>query len=265
MARSPAFNTVTRASRSAARSTALPRPSDALASPVNDDLIAAGLSFWPQGAAWGSPDGQAVDLNSVLARLTRVLLDPFVWLYARSFALTREATTQGIVELLPEWEADYGLPEPCFAASERTTAERMASLSRKVLAAGVNHPEDFVGLALEYGFEIEIEEPAIFECGFSECGGYHSLGSYIQETYWIVRVRDASIGYFEAGVGEAGTDPLFSFGAAEQILCLLRQMAPAWTLPVLGPWKNYARLGDGVGNIVADGYGHEIQIPIQNT
>ncbi|WP_283196614.1 putative phage tail protein [Rhizobium sp. BT04] len=261
MARSSAFNTITREPAVAAGGVSVPAAFDALAAPDNDDLITSALTMLPQGAAWGTPDGEAMPLNHTLARFVRVLVDGFVWLYARAFGLTREAISQSASEMLPEWESDYGLPEPCFSG-DQTTAQRLTALTRKVRADAVNTPGDFIRLALDYGFEIEIEEPAMFECGFSECGGRHTVGSYIQETYWIVRIRDAAIGYFECGVGECGYDPLFSIGAAEQILCLLRKMAPAWTLPVLEPWINYGILSDGAGNAFVDGYGNPLLVPI---
>ncbi|MDI7864287.1 DUF2313 domain-containing protein [Rhizobiaceae bacterium n13] len=262
MARDPAFNTITRTPRAIAGGTALQAPADALANPTGDDLITAAMTLWPQGSAWGSPDGQAASLSSLLARFTRVLLDPFVWLHGRAFQLAREASLQGVNELLPDWEAEYGLPEPCFAGSGQTTAQRLTALSAKVRADAVNHPEEFVRLALDYGFEIEIEEPAIFECGFSEIGGYHTPGFASEETFWIVRVKDVGLSYFEAGAGECGVDPLFSFGEAEQLICLLRQMAPAWTLPVLASWINYGALSDGAGNAISDGFGHPILVPL---
>lgn len=264
MARNPAFNTTTTAARAAVGGSALPAPYDALTAPTNDDLISASLALWPQGAAWGSPDGEAVSLSALLAGFTRVLIDPFVWLYGRAFALAREATVQGITELMPEWEAEYGLPEPCFSASQQTTAQRLTALSRKVMAAGINHPEEFVRVALDHGFEIEIEEPAIFECGFSEAGGDQTVGAAIEEIYLLVRVRDSAVTYFEAGVGEAGYDPLFSFGAAEQLLCLFRQLAPAWSIPVLAPWIEYAVLTDGAGNDLSDEYGNLLVVPLSS-
>lgn len=258
MARDPAFPTITRLPAPDHVVPQVAEPYDALSQPVSDDLITAALSLWPQGAAWGSPDGQAVSLSSNLAKFTRVLLDPFVWLYGRAFSLTREATVQGVSELLPEWEKDYGLPEECFASTERTTGERLKDLARKVFAEGVNHPTEFVRLARDYGFAIEIEEPALFETGFSECGAFHETGRYTDETFWIVRVQDVSISYFEAGAGEAGYDPLFSFGEAEQLLCLMRKMAPAWTLPVLQPWMNWAVLSDGGSEGLCDEYGNPL-------
>jgi len=236
-------------------------PTDALSSPASDDLISAGLSFWPAGAAWGSPDGEAVSLASVLARFTRVLLSPFEWLYARGWRLALESSVQSVSETLDSWEADYGLPERCFSG-EQSAAQRLTALRRKVSAAPVSTPEDFVRIAADFGFEIEIEEPCIFECGFSECGSYHPTGAPAEETYWIVRVKGAAIGYFEIGAGQLGEDPLFSLGEAEQILCMLRQLAPAWTLPILQPWIYLDYLMTEDGTPIIDEYGNQILVTV---
>lgn len=262
MARSPAFNTITRSGRPSSVMVAQPEPFDQLAAPTNDDLISGSLLFWPPGAAWGTPDETALDLSSFFARYMRVLISDFTWLYGRAWRLAREASLQGVVELLPQWEIDYGLPEQCFAGTEPSAAERIAALARKVRAEAVNHPEDFVQLAANYGFEIEIEEPAIFECGFSEVGGFHALGDWRQEVFWIVRVKDSSINYFEVGSSEVGTDPLFSLGEAERILCLLREMAPAWTMPVLQSWITLAALVTENGEYLVDEYGNRWRVTI---
>jgi uncharacterized protein YmfQ (DUF2313 family) len=261
MPRSPAFSTITRTAAPAVDLTGVSVPEDALAAPVSDSLISAAMTMWPQGAAWGSPDGEAVPLDHTLTRFTRVLLEPFVWLYARAWNLVREATVRGVLELLPDWEAEYGLPDNCFKG-QQSTSQRMTALERKVRADAINHPEQFIRLALDYGFQIEIEEPAIFECGFSECGSSHAVGSWIEETYWIVRVKDAAISYFETSLSELGEDQLFSLGEAEQIVCLLRQMAPAWTLPILQPWIHLAALVTEDGNPIIDEYGNRLLVTI---
>lgn len=263
MPRSPAFNTITRAAAPAVDLAGVAVGNDALAAPVSDDLVSAAMTLWPQGAAWGSPDGEAVPLEHSLTRYTRVLLDPFVWLYARAWNLVREATMPGVQELLPEWEEEYGLPERCFVG-EQATSQRITALARKVRADSINHPEDFVRLALDYGFEIEIEEPAIFECGFSECGGQHAVGSWVEEAYWVIRVKDAAVSYFETGISELGHDPLFSLGESEQILCMMRQMAPAWTLPVLQPWIYLAYLVTEEGDYIIDEYGNKLLVTVEN-
>ena len=232
MSRDPGLNTVTTAASVLADALLVPAPWDALANPTNDDLIAAGLSMWPTGPAWGTPDGQAMSIDGPMARFTRALLDTFQWLYARAFKLARESSVSGVDELLPEWERDFGLPDNC-AGSDGTIAERIRALQAKVNSQAVVTPPDFIRVARSYGFEITIEEPAIFECGFSECGGEHSVGDPRQEIYWIVRVTDLAVDYFRAGESECGFDPLFSYGGAETLLCILRKLAPAWSEPVL--------------------------------
>jgi hypothetical protein len=57
-------------------------------------------------------------------------------------------------------------------------------------------------------------------------------------------VRDLRVDYFLAGEGELGADPLFSVGHAELLLCLIRQVAPAWTIPVLGPWRYFGDIDE---------------------
>ncbi|MFD1328304.1 hypothetical protein [Mycoplana ramosa] len=260
MSRNPVFHTTSRGFP-ANSGVAVDEPFDALARPSNDDLITAALSLWPQGAAWGSPDGEAVPLSSVLARFTRVLIDGFAWLYGRAFRLALEASPQGAAELLPEWERDHGLPEPCFTG-DRSIAERLSALAEMVRGRTAIHPQDFIRIAAIFGFEIEIEEPAVFGCGFSECGGYHETASGDQETYWVVRVRDAALGFFEAATSECGYDPLFSTGEAEQILCLLRKLAPAWTLPILMPWRTHGVLTTETGQLLTDEFGNVLIVPL---
>lgn len=232
MARDPGLNTITTLPSNADEIIAVGAPYDALANPSNDDLIGAGMTMLPQGSAWGSPDGQAASLSSNLAGLMRSLLDSFQWLYQRIWTLARNASVQGVDELLPEWEAEYGLPDSCVTG-ETSFAERLRALQVKVSALAVITPGDFIRIAASYGFEISIEEPAIFECGFSECGGEHTTGDARQEVYWIVRITGLGVDYFTCGVSECGFDPLFDLGDADRLLCIFRRMAPGWTTPVL--------------------------------
>lgn len=238
---------------------ALPR--DPLSQPDNDDLIGAALTMLPQGEAWGSPDGEALSLNSWHAKFVRVLIEPFVWLYARGWQWMLESSVQTLGETLEEWEADHGLPETCLGGDQSREA-RMTALRRKVLAEPVNHPEDFIRMAAEFGFTIEIEEPCLFECGFSECGGDHEAGPQSEETTVIVRIRDASISYFECGFSECGHDPLFSLGEIEGIVCLLQKTLPAWVSLVIEDWITLAPLVTEAGNPIIDEYGNHILVRV---
>ncbi|MDB5582843.1 MAG: hypothetical protein JWR80_8019 [Bradyrhizobium sp.] len=257
MSRNPARHTFTIQPADDASRRAVAIPYDALANPDNDGLIGAALTLWPQGAAWGTPDGAAMEPGSLLARLTRVLLDPFIWLYRRAYLLAREATVSGVNELLADWEAEYGLPDDC-EIDDQSIAERLRSLSAKVMSARLITPGEFVRLGRSYGFEIAIDEPDMFECGFSECGGAHETGSAYEEVYFIVRVRDLQVTYFLCGEGELGDDPLFEFGASQKLLCLIRQAAPAWTIPVLGDWRYDGEAGETSDPFVFGGSGMQI-------
>ncbi len=236
-------------------------PSDALSAPGSDALISAGLSLWPPGAAWGSPDGQAVSLSSVFAMFTRVLLSPFEWLYARAFRLALEANTQTVSELLPDWEKDHGLPEACFTG-EQTASQRLTALRRKVLSEPLSHPQDFVRVAADFGFVIEIEEPNIFECGGSECGGRHEAGSAAQEAFVIVRVKDSAETFFEIGASECGVDRLYDVIGASDVLCFLRQELPGWVVAVPEAWINLAFWVTENGDYVVDEYGNRLMFRI---
>jgi uncharacterized protein YmfQ (DUF2313 family) len=207
-------------------------PWDSLASPDSDTMIGGALTLWPPGAAFGGPDGQAISLTEKLALFTRVLLNPFEWIYARAFQLARQSSVFGVDEMLTDWEVEYGLPDNCVTG-ETSVSERLRALETKVAGIASITPGDFIRLAASYGFEITIEEPAVFECGFSECGGEHACGDPRQETYWIVRVAGLAVDYFRVGESECGSVPLFDYGDAERLICILRRAAPAWTTPIL--------------------------------
>lgn len=236
-------------------------PSDALSAPDSDSLVTAGLTFWPPGAAWGSPDGQAVPLSSNLAKLTRVLLSPFEWLYARAFRLALEANTQTVIELLQDWEQEHGLPERCFTG-EQSAGQRLTALRRKVMAEPLAHPQDFVRVAADFGFEIEIEEPNIFGCGFSECGGRHETGAAAQETYVIVRVKGSAETFFESGVSECGADRLYDVVGSSDVLCFLRQELPGWVVAAPEAWINLAYWVTEEPAFMVDEYGNRLMFRI---
>lgn len=233
MARSSGTHTVTTLSSVAADKVDIAAPWDALARPESDDLIRASVALLPQGAAWGSPDGEAISLDSWHARFVRVLLHPFLALYTRLWLLVREGAASQSDLLLDLWEADYGLPDACTAGNG-SKAERLRALSAKVASIAVSTPGDFILLASQYGFTITITEPCLFECGFSECGGEHETGNpRPEETYWEVSIVDGAVDYFTCGESELGHDRLFDLGESALLLCMLRRLAPGWTLPIL--------------------------------
>lgn len=232
MPRDSGVNTRTTAGSVRSKLAALPIPADALSSPTEADLAGAGLALWPPGAAWGTPDGEAHSAASVIYRFTLALLVPFSDLYGRARRFLEESLIAGIFERLDDWESEYGLPDECLTGNT-SQAARIRAIEARVTSNAVTTPADFIDLAASYGFSITIEEPAMFQCGFSECGGEHTLGNPREEVFLIVTVIDPAVDYFRVSESEVGYDPLFDLGDAQPLLCLLRRVAPAWTIPIL--------------------------------
>lgn len=221
--------------------------SDALSDPDVEDLLPAALSLWPKGAAWGSPDGQAIDEGSNWAKLTRALLAPVAELYRLAFEESREWFVLSLNSRLPDWEQEYGLPSDC-ARPDQSYETRFYTLLNKVRSTGTLTPQDFVRLAHFAGFTVIIEEPMAFRCGFSECGGEHTVGYADQEGYWIVHVYDLRIEFFHVGESEVGRDPLFEIVGIQELVCLFEEVEPAFgkaifqyegdVLPTYGTWPD---------------------------
>ncbi len=203
---------------------------DVLSAPSVEDLLPAGLALWPRGAAWGSPDGEAPPATSVIAGLTRALLDGFAFLYARAWRLTEESRVASIVDSLADWEREYGLPDPCV------TVPQSEALRRRVLAARVRSlatitPADVVRLAASFGYVVALEEPQPFRAGEATCGSYDEPSNAALAQQWVIHLHDIPTTRFEAGIGEAGIDRLLDFDIGT-LECAIRRIAPGWTMPV---------------------------------
>jgi len=209
-------------------------PRDALSSPDVDTLLYSGLSLWPRGAAWGTPDGEAPATTTVIAGLTRALLSSFVSLYAKAWRLIEESRSASLVDSLDEWETDFGLPSSCSGDS-LSSDMRIALLRARVARLATITPVDVVQLAARLGYVVAIEEPEAFRVGESELGGFGELSATALESQWVVLVRDAPVTQFEVGVSEVGVDRLLDFdhGILE---CEIRRINPAWATVVF----NYA-------------------------
>jgi len=222
-------------------------PRDALSAPDVEALLYSGLSLWPRGAAWGAPDGEAPSTTSVIARLTRALLSPFAYLYAKAWRLTEESRSASLVDSLEEWETDFGLPISCSDGNQTKDA-RIRALRTRVARLATITPDDVIRLAAGLGYVAALEEPDAFRVGESALGGYGEISATALESQWVVLVRDAPITQFQVGVSEVGVDRLLDFdnGVLE---CEIRRIAPAWTTVVF----NYAEQPIGLFLVTEDG------------
>lgn len=207
-----------------------PDQGDALSNPEDETSGGFLTALLPVGAAWGTPDNQARDPQSVIARFWTAMGAGLGDAYRTLFGVVLESTAVTLAHSLEDWEADYGLPDQCFGQGLNPDG-RLRALLVKIRSAGTITVGDFIALAKSADLDVTIDEPMPFECGISDCGGAHSTG-YFQTYYWIVRVANGSVRRFEAGVSELGVDRLSDYSEAEGLECLFRRVAPAWTQPV---------------------------------
>jgi len=174
----------------------------------------------PQGRAWSrDPDSFQVSTWNVIGAS--------LWgAHQRAVSLLEtEANPTRAVELLAEWERDYGLPDPCTAATP-TLPQRQAALLSKITARGGQSRAYYIGIAAALGYTVTITEYKPFRLGFSVFGDL-LLGPAWQFA-WQVNVPSANVTRFRFGLSAFG-EPLWTVDSAE-LECRLRALAPAHTV-----------------------------------
>ena len=92
---------------------------------------------------WGFVDGRAADL------------------------LERESDPRLTIELLPDWERNWGLPDPCYTAP-LTIDERQLALVMRMTMQGAQSREFFIGVAAQIGYHITISEYRVWVVGLDQ-------------------------------------------------------------------------------------------------
>lgn len=136
------------------------------------DYKAALLALLPSGRLWPKEEG------AVQTQAVQGLAAGFNRLDARSQYLLRDAFPPTAVELLPDWEATLGLPDPC-AGPLPTLAQRQQQVVARFASSGGQSVPYFINFAAQLGFTITITEfaPASF--------GHATFGSGMYGADWI--------------------------------------------------------------------------------
>lgn len=173
---------------------------------------------------WGTVDGRAADLLEI------------------------ESDPRHTVELLPDWERAWGLPDPCFPDAT-TIAERQQMLVLYMTWLGGQSRKYFIDLAAYLGYTVTIEEYAPFMAGVSECGDTRPTPTSFFRWYigppemrfaWTVHVGAVGLTWFRAAIGEAGVDPHLQIDGATDLECLFNRWKPAHTEVIF----DYSTSGD---------------------
>jgi uncharacterized protein YmfQ (DUF2313 family) len=195
-----------------------------------DAYAGALLALLPKGQAWPKSDGTTLTLTiDGLAQY---------WGFVDSRAadlLERESDPRYTVELLPDWEAAWGLPDPCLS-EPLTMGERRTMLLQRMTLLGSQSRPWFYEVAAQLGYTITIGEYAPFITGISRCGTTldeigkprWEIGQPENRFYWKVYVQNARLTWFRTGVGVCG-DHFLEIGLATDLECILGRWEPAHT------------------------------------
>jgi len=228
-----------------------------------DDYGTAFLSLLPQGQAWPRQPGSTLELAcrglaKYWGEVDRRAAD----------LLVQESDPRRTIELLPDWERNWGLPDPCYE-EPLTIAERQQALVMRMTMLGSQSREFFIEVAAMIGYTITITEYRTFVVGIDRVGDsrvygatgapdplhynewgnpwmdargdqpvtegelsewpYYGLGPDTNRFYWTVHVSGAKLTWFRCGSGQCGVDPHLIIGLADDLMCLLNRWKPAHT------------------------------------
>jgi uncharacterized protein YmfQ (DUF2313 family) len=218
-----------------------------------DDYRDAFLTLLPQGQAWPKHAPEST-LWQVCDGLNQY------WGYVDARAadlLERESDPRQTIELLPDWERNWGLPDPCYNAP-LTIHDRQLALVLRMTMLGGQSREFFIGVAAFLGYTITISEYAPFMAGVSHVGDTRTppldpkpligdyrwyIGPQEMRFYWTVHITGARLTWFRCGGGggQAGVDHHLEIGLAKDLECLLDRWKPAHTQIVF----DYSNIGSG--------------------
>lgn len=191
----------------------------------------------PRGRVWHRGWGtlQAADLLTLMPTWAR--------LHARANELIAEVFPCTTTEMLPEWEATLGLPDPCVQPPLATIQQRTAAVCGKFVARGGSSQGYFIGLAASLGYQIEIETFKPFRVGQSRTGDRLYGVEWTFAWRIVVQAAPGVIVFFRVGRSSTG-EYLRTWGIA-LLQCALDGSAPANTIPIWAYRINSSIWDDG--------------------
>ena len=182
------------------------------------DLFGVLQKLLPRGRVWPR------DAGAVQTQALATLTPAYARLLARDNTLVRDAFPATTVELLPEWEATLGLPDPC-AGEDPTVEIRQAHVKARFVYSGGQSVPYFVGYAAALGYPITVTEFAPMR--FGQPFGQPMYG--VAWAYaWQVNAPTFVVRDFTFGQGSFG-DPFATWGNTV-LQCELNRLKPAHTV-----------------------------------
>lgn len=204
---------------------------------TGDDYAQAFLEHLPQGQAW------ARDPGTILVQTCTGLAQFYGFCDGRAADLLEtESDPRVTLELLLDWERNWGLPDPCISNPPTALYERREHLVAKMTLLGGQSRAFFIKTAADLGYTITITEYSPYMAGVSRCGDtrgqfnpddpdhyYWHLGAPEMRFYWTIHIGSLGYRQFHCNSSQTGVDRLLAFATATDLECIFNRWKPAHT------------------------------------
>lgn len=210
--------------------------------PTAEEYLGQFQQLLPRGRIWHRGWGvvQAADLLALMPTWVRLTL--------RANDVIPQTFPCTTVDMLPEWEATLGLPDPCTGPLSSVQL-RTAAVCAKFDARGGQSREYFIHLAASLGFQIQIQTFVPFYAGRGRAGD-HCYGEAWAYAWRVIVQSAALITWFRAGQSAAG-EPLADWGH-NLLQCVFAEYAPANTI-IIWAYQIDSSIWDGGQTIWDEG------------
>lgn len=184
------------------------------------DFALAEQALLPTGPAWPR------DPEAMLTQLAAALAQPTAAVHASAVDLLEvESDPTQAIAMLPDWEAAWGLPDPCTPLNP-SLSQRRAALIGKMVAIGGQSRAYFIAVAAALGYAITITEFQPSVVNVARIGD--RLLPIGWRFAWQVNAPAVTVWYARVGASQIG-DRFAAFGNA-QLECVLNRIKPAHTI-----------------------------------
>jgi len=132
-------------------------------------------------------------------------------------------------DLLKEWEAVTGLPDPCVSLPQTLKQRRLAVVEKLTRVASLS-PQYYIDVAQALGYDITITEFKVFRLGESSMGD--RLNGKDWQYTWRVNSTQLTVRVLKTGQNSMG-DPLRSL-ENDILACAIKRIKPAHTFVIFG-------------------------------
>ncbi|NDV77092.1 YmfQ family protein [Burkholderia cenocepacia] len=182
------------------------------------NFLSAIQALLPRGQVWPR------DPDAVQTKALSGLAPSYERNTSRANYLLADAFPGTALELLPEWEASLGLPDPC-AGSAPTLQQRRAQVVARLANSGGQSIQFYIDFAKSLGFDVTVTQFTPFRVGQNSAGD--AVNSEAWAHAWRVNAPAVTVSYFRAGQSAAG-EPLAVWGNSV-LACEMRSIKPAHT------------------------------------